>query len=96
MCGFAGFVSVTGERAPEDVLIRMTEKIAKRGPDDSGEYFDKYAGFGFRRLSIVGLGNGHQPMENETNDMVPVSYTHLDVYKRQGCIWLPAGLCKDF
>ena len=72
MCGFAGFVSVTGERAPEDVLIRMTEKIAKRGPDDSGEYFDKYAGFGFRRLSIVGLGNGHQPMENETNDMVLV------------------------
>ncbi|MDY3917668.1 MAG: asparagine synthase (glutamine-hydrolyzing) [Candidatus Limivivens sp.] len=72
MCGFAGFVSVSGQRAPEEVLLRMTEKIAKRGPDDSGEYFDESAALGFRRLSIVGLGNGRQPMENETNDKVLV------------------------
>ncbi len=68
MCGIAGFVAETpGAR---EVLEEMTEAIAHRGPDDEGSFFDGPAALGFRRLSIIDLDRGAQPMANETGDMV--------------------------
>ncbi len=65
MCGIAGYV--TTEPAPESraVLERMTDTIRHRGPDDSGYYQDAWASLGHRRLSIIDVAGGHQPMCNE-------------------------------
>ncbi len=70
MCGIAGGVW-TSESAPLEpvVLKRMLDVIRHRGPDDSGTYFSQPANvdcaLGHRRLSIIDLGGGHQPLSNE-------------------------------
>lgn len=66
MCGICGF---TG---PEDVsLIKaMTQLLERRGPDDEGYYYDGFINCGFRRLSIIDLEKGHQPMANRAGDVV--------------------------
>lgn len=65
MCGIAGIV--TPKQTPSlEVLQRMTDKIAHRGPDDSGYFVDQGVALGHRRLSIIDLSkHGHQPMANE-------------------------------
>ncbi len=65
MCGIAGFVSRDGHhdrRAANDVLDRMCRVIAHRGPDDQGMLVDDRVALGMRRLSIIDLAGGHQPM----------------------------------
>lgn len=70
MCGFCGF---TGEIVDsEKVLENMMNKIIHRGPDEEGKHIDKNVALGHRRLSIIDLGYGRQPMYNETNDIVIV------------------------
>jgi len=67
MCGIAGFVNVS-EAASERgaaILSRMTGAIAHRGPDDSGLFEEGRVFLGHRRLSIIDLASGHQPMMNE-------------------------------
>lgn len=61
MCGIAGF---TGNPSPS-VLRRMTDSIIHRGPDDEGFYESEFVSLGMRRLSIVDLATGHQPISNE-------------------------------
>lgn len=71
MCGIAGFVNL-GASGPEEfrpVLERMAGSIAHRGPDDAGYFTDRWAALGHRRLSIVDLAGGHQPMTNEAGDL---------------------------
>lgn len=62
MCGIAGYC---GESRETEKLQKMTEAISRRGPDDVGFYESTGIGFGFRRLSIIDLSSGHQPMSNE-------------------------------
>jgi asparagine synthase (glutamine-hydrolysing) len=66
MCGIAGFVH---DRAPSDadprILRRMTDAVAHRGPDDAGTFVRDGAHLGHRRLSIIDLAGGHQPLFNE-------------------------------
>lgn len=71
MCGFAGYITEEG-KAPEykDNLIEMMNSIKHRGPDDEGTHIDNMAGLGFRRLSIIGITNGKQPMYNEDSSIV--------------------------
>ncbi len=64
MCGIAGFLLKNGQASVDDVR-RMTELIRHRGPDDEGIYTDGPCGIGMRRLSIIDLSTGHQPMSNE-------------------------------
>ena len=67
MCGIAGFVNVS-ESAPDRgaaILSRMTGVIRHRGPDDSGHLEQGRVFLGHRRLSIIDLSGGHQPMTNE-------------------------------
>ena len=81
MCGIAGFVG-PGDR---HVLTRMTDTLAHRGPDDSGIYHHPAMGvfLGHRRLSIVDIGGGHQPMGNEDGSIQVVFngeiYNHLEL-----------------
>ncbi|HLH41954.1 MAG TPA: asparagine synthase (glutamine-hydrolyzing) [Bryobacteraceae bacterium] len=65
MCGIAGYVSVRGEPGSESVIARMADAIRHRGPDGSGFYRDAHAALGHRRLSVIDLALGHQPMANE-------------------------------
>ena len=68
MCGFCGF---TGQIAtPEEILEKMKNKIIHRGPDSGGSHIDNGIAMGFRRLSFLDLEGGHQPIYNETRDMV--------------------------
>src|SRR5437016_3363331 len=69
MCGIAGYVTVTPRTGSESVLRRMTDRIRHRGPDDAGYYTDDFAFLGHRRLSIVDVAGGHQPMANESRSM---------------------------
>ena len=66
MCGICGAAWTDDGRALGDPdLAAMTARIEHRGPDDSGSYRDPHAALGFRRLSIVDLAGGHQPLSNE-------------------------------
>ena len=64
MCGIAGFVLRDG--VAETAAVRsMCDEIIHRGPDDSGYHVDGPCGIGMRRLSIIDLRSGHQPIANE-------------------------------
>src|SRR5215472_14810174 len=66
MCGIAGIVDLSGDRIVEDCIIqRMTNAIVHRGPDEEGYFRRPGVTFGSRRLSIVGLADGQQPVANE-------------------------------
>ncbi len=68
MCGICGF---TGKLENRDEAIRkMTEVITHRGPDSDGFFTDDTIAMGFRRLSIIDLETGHQPIYNEDKTLV--------------------------
>lgn len=65
MCGICGqFNFSTGAPVTRDAIERMAAAIAHRGPDDEGFYIEGPLGLGFRRLSIIDLAGGHQPMSD--------------------------------
>ena len=70
MCGIAGFVNDMPIDVKCPVLQRMTDMIAHRGPDSEGHYIDEHAALGHRRLSIIDLGGGQQPIYNEDGSKV--------------------------
>jgi len=74
MCGICGIISYSPEHRVTDALLEsMTRVLAHRGPDDEGRHLAEFRdeagqgqiGLGFRRLSIIDLAGGHQPMANE-------------------------------
>src|SRR5579859_2088291 len=66
MCGICGIVNFDEADAVDRSLIqRMTDSLAHRGPDDAGYFFDGRAAMGHRRLSIIDLSGGSQPIYNE-------------------------------
>jgi asparagine synthase (glutamine-hydrolysing) len=69
MCGIAGFASAQAGKGSPEILERMTGAIRHRGPDDRGFFQDEFVSLGHRRLSIVDLALGHQPLSNETRDV---------------------------
>jgi len=72
MCGFCGFTKQIIGETQEAVLQGMMDKIIHRGPDAQGTYIDENIALGFRRLSIVGLDGGDQPIYNEDKSLVLV------------------------
>ncbi|MCU1262609.1 MAG: asparagine synthase (glutamine-hydrolyzing) [Bryobacterales bacterium] len=86
MCGIAGFVSNSASTDPSAyprLVRRMTEEIAHRGPDDTGVFCDSHAALGHRRLSIIDLSAGRQPMFNEAGNLSIIYngevYNHADL-----------------
>lgn len=63
MCGFCGFIDASPNK--EDVLTPMMDTIIHRGPNSEGKYTDDSIGMGFRRLSIIDIAEGSQPLYNE-------------------------------
>jgi asparagine synthase (glutamine-hydrolysing) len=65
MCGIAGqFNFQRHEPVERETIVRMADSIAHRGPDDEGYFISGAVGLGFRRLSIIDLAGGHQPMSD--------------------------------
>lgn len=84
MCGINGIAYSTrsGKNIEPETLRRMRDVILHRGPDDAGEFIDERVGLGHRRLSIVDVSHGAQPMSNEDGSLVIVYngevYNHAD------------------
>ena len=73
MCGICGIVNFDpGETVQESLLEQMTGAMMHRGPDDEGYFLGGNVGLGHRRLSIIDLGGGHQPIFNEEGSAVIV------------------------
>jgi asparagine synthase (glutamine-hydrolysing) len=87
MCGIAGFAAVDGlDRDAQARALRMRDVITHRGPDDAGLHEDGYAVLAHRRLSIVDLSTGHQPLSNEDGSVWVAFngeiYNHADVRRQ--------------
>nr|MBI3613022.1 asparagine synthase (glutamine-hydrolyzing) [Nitrospirota bacterium] len=84
MCGIAGMLNFDSNRKADPRLLqRMCDAIAHRGPDDEGLHVDGPVGMGMRRLSIIDVGGGHQPIFNEDRSLCIVFngeiYNHQDI-----------------
>lgn len=80
MCGICGKYSPVGAITEE--IHRMLDSITHRGPDDSGCYVHGPIGLGNRRLSIIDLQNGKQPISNEENSVWVVYNGEMYNYKQ--------------
>lgn len=73
MCGICGKINREKEKPVEkSLIVRMCDVIKHRGPDDAGYFVKQNVGLGMRRLSIIDLSGGHQPIYNEDNSVVVV------------------------
>jgi asparagine synthase (glutamine-hydrolysing) len=73
MCGIVGVVNLTGSTAIDPAIVRrMANAIVHRGPDDDGFFFRPGVGMGSRRLSIIDLRGGRQPIHNEDRSVTAV------------------------
>jgi asparagine synthase (glutamine-hydrolysing) len=70
MCGIAGEIRFDGQPARRETASRMAEVIRHRGPDDAGDFAEGPVAFAHRRLSIIDLASGHQPMATERTVIV--------------------------
>jgi len=86
MCGICGIFAKTGEPVNKVCLQRMTQVMRHRGPDQEGYFLDTTIGLGFRRLSIIDLNTGDQPMANENNTIQVVFngeiYNHRELRQK--------------
>lgn len=84
MCGFAGFYSETVSKR-ENVIKMMSDKIIHRGPDSDGFYCDEHVAFGFRRLSVIDVEEGAQPIYSKDRSKVIMFngeiYNYRDIKK---------------
>ena len=67
MCGIYGFIS---KNTTEQSLVQATDTLNLRGPDSGGYYFKSPLGLGHRRLSIIDLSTGNQPMFSEDKNII--------------------------
>lgn len=81
MCGFVGFVGKQKKEEKKKIIKDMADAIIHRGPDSDGYYFDDYIALGFRRLSIIDLKGGSQPIYNE--DKTKVIVFNGEIYNYQ-------------
>lgn len=79
MCGFTGFLDNTSNK--KEILNEMLDTIIHRGSDQVGEFINDNIALGFRRLSIIGVNNGLQPLFNEDNSLALVFNGEIYNYK---------------
>lgn len=94
MCGIAGICDF-GSSVDRDLVRRMTDAVAHRGPDDSGLFFDEDVGLGHRRLSVIDVDGGAQPMSTANGRLTIVYNGELYNYRElrneliaEGCRFL--------
>jgi len=93
MCGIAGFFDPKTDEK-ERPILDMVAKIIHRGPDDDGFYVDKYVGLGMRRLSIIDLSTGRQPISSADGKLLIILNGEIYYYKelrgeliKNGCVF---------
>ena|SRR5205814_4331054 len=83
MCGIVGVIDLQGRPVDSSWIDSMNDSIVDRGPDDSGSYVRGSVGLGMRRLSIIDVAGGHQPVYNEDKSIWVVFngeiYNHLEL-----------------
>jgi asparagine synthase (glutamine-hydrolysing) len=83
MCGVAGVIAFNGGPVSLASLKAMTDCMVQRGPDDDGFFAEGSVGLAFRRLSIIDVQGGHQPLTNEAGDLQLVLngeiYNHVEL-----------------
>ncbi len=87
MCGICGiFIFDKMQRIDREALSDMNRQISHRGPDDEGFFVDRNVGLAMRRLSIIDIRTGHQPLSNEDGSIWIVFngeiYNHSELRKR--------------
>ncbi|MBU1087429.1 MAG: asparagine synthase (glutamine-hydrolyzing) [Candidatus Omnitrophica bacterium] len=95
MCGICGVLNYKGQKTDESLIKAMSDKLAHRGPDSFGKYIDQKIGLGHRRLSIIDLKSGQQPISNETKTIWLIvngeiyNYLELrDLLEKKGHVFL--------
>jgi asparagine synthase (glutamine-hydrolysing) len=84
MCGICGIVNNGANHAVDEaILLKMRDIMSYRGPDDAGVFIDGNVGLGHRRLSIIDLRSGHQPLSNEDDSIWIVFNGEIYNYKEQ-------------
>jgi asparagine synthase (glutamine-hydrolysing) len=81
MCGIHGLYQLDGAPAAGEWLARMGDVTVHRGPDDAGVYVDGRCAIGMRRLSIIDLSGGHQPIANRERSLVVVCNGEIYNYR---------------
>lgn len=81
MCGIAGCINYTGRVNPQKTT-RMLETMVHRGPDSQGMWSDKYVSLGMRRLSIIDVQGGIQPLYNEDRSIIIIGNGEIYNYKQ--------------
>ena len=99
MCGIVGIIHADRDRTVDEHLLRsMTDVMQYRGPDDSGIWLGEGVGLGHRRLSVIDLAGGHQPMTTGdlglwiTYNGEIYNYLELPRGTQVGWIYIPHGL----
>ena len=83
MCGITGKINFDNSKNVSQVELKgMADSIYDRGPDDEGFYINNNVGLGFRRLSIIDLSSGHQPLSNEDGSIWIVFNGEIYNYKK--------------
>lgn len=81
MCGICGFVKLKSDKLNREHLLRMNDTITHRGPDEGGDFEHKNVFLAMRRLSIIDLAQGHQPMFSPDNQLCVVFNGEIYNYK---------------
>ena len=93
MCGIYGVLRLDGGPAPAEALRRLGQLTVHRGPDDEGLHADGPVAIGMRRLSIIDLAGGHQPLTNEDGSLWLVANGEIYNYRELRRELLAAGHC---
>ena len=91
MCGICGVMNLGGAPVTAEELAPMNDALRLRGPDDEGIFVDGTVGLGHRRLSIIDLAGGHQPMANEDGEVQVVLNGEIYNFKELRDELLAAG-----
>ncbi len=84
MCGIVGIVNYREDISNQYAILRnMTKTLSKRGPDEDGFYFSKHANLGHRRLSIIDIEKGKQPMSCKIDDITYTIVYNGQIYNTQ-------------
>jgi asparagine synthase (glutamine-hydrolysing) len=81
VCGICGYVSIDGRGVDRDLLESMNDRLVHRGPDSAGVYVDGGVGLAARRLAIIDLVTGDQPIANEDGSVVTVQNGEIYNYR---------------
>ena len=91
MCGFCGFIDKEKKDKKKKIIKEMADRIIHRGPDSDGYYIDDNIALGFRRLSIIDLHGGDQPLYNEKKDIVVMFNGEIYNFKELRSVLEPLG-----